>query len=174
MNSASRRIASPIETEMRNSQLRNMERNSNSVRQMNEEISRLRQRESELVQYVARQRADLENFIKAKEREVSMQVRNAGREVIKALLPFLDSLEAAQRSDQTGQMKALYDQVINILSSFGFRVIEAKGKKFNPYVHEAIAVTSSDEDGNVLEEVQRGYMLNDEVLRTSKVVVGKR
>ncbi|WP_162509780.1 nucleotide exchange factor GrpE [Thermogymnomonas acidicola] len=41
-------------------------------------------------------------------------------------------------------------------------------------MHEAIAVTSSDEDGNVLEEVQRGYMLNDEVLRTSKVVVGKR
>ena len=48
-----------------------------------------------------------------------------------------------------------------------------KGKKFDPYQHEVIAVNQSNEDGIVLEEVQKGYKLNEEIIRTSKVIVGK-
>ncbi len=122
-----------------------------------------------------RQMAEMENFSKAKEREISIISKNAGRDVLKALLPFIDSLDSAARAENSQDgVNSLRNQMLKILSSYGFREIESVGKKFDPYLHEAIGLVTSDQDNMVVEEVQKGYMLKDEILRTAKVLVGRR
>ena len=63
---------------------------------------------------------------------------------------------------------------MKVLEKYGLKEIQTKGQKFDPFLHEAVAVVNDKEDGNIKEEYQKGYKLNDEVLRTSKVVVGKK
>ena len=61
------------------------------------------------------------------------------------------------------------------MRSEGLKPIEAAGKKFNPYLHEVMLKEKSDkDDGVVLEELQKGYMLNDKVLRHSKVKISEK
>jgi len=61
-----------------------------------------------------------------------------------------------------------------ILEKHNVKEIKAKGKKFNPNLHEAIGVVDGEEDNIVMEEYQRGYMIGDMVLRHSKVIVSKK
>lgn len=133
---------------------------------------------TQLTQYkdlYIRQRAEMENYSKAVEREKKLISRNASRNVIKDLLPLVDSLDSAiASSKEDNNLIAIRNQMEKILSAYGFTPIEAKGKQFDPYLHEVVAVNQSDDDGMVLEEIQRGYKLNDEVIRTSKVIVGKK
>ncbi len=133
---------------------------------------------AQLAQYrelYMRQRAEMENYSRAVEREKSLITKNASRNVIKDLLPLIDSFDSAVvASKGDGNMAALHNQLMKILSAYGFSSIDAKGKKFDPYQHEVIAVNQSKDDGIVLEEVQKGYKLNEEVIRTSKVIVGKK
>lgn len=122
-----------------------------------------------------RQIAEMENFLKAKEREMSAMSRNASRDVVRNLLPFIDSLDSAARSSGNNDgMVPLRNQMLKILSFYGFKEIESVGRKFDPYLHEAVGIVDSDEDNKVMEEVQKGYMLRDEVIRSAKVLVGRR
>ncbi len=119
-----------------------------------------------------RQRSEMENYTKYKEREISNIRKNANSEMVKNLLPFLDTLDAAMLHDK--KIEPVKAQIIKILNSYGLSEIDSKGKKFDPNLEEAIGVSDDGEDGTVLEEVQKGYILNGEVLRTSKVIVSKR
>ncbi len=66
----------------------------------------------------------------------------------------------------------IYNNLINVLKSHGVKKIDAVGKKFDPYYHEALLKEKSDkEDGIILEEIQPGYMLKSKVIRHSKVKV---
>lgn len=124
---------------------------------------------------VVRQRAELENYIKAKDREVKSIREYANMDLIKGLLPVLDSIDSALLNEADSKLAGLMQgQILKILSQYGFKPIEAKGAKFDPYLHEAISVTENGEDGIIVEEVQKGYALKDDVIRTSKVIVGKR
>ncbi len=119
-----------------------------------------------------RQRSEMENYTKYKEREINNIRKNASSELVKNLLPFLDTLDAAMVHDE--KLEPVKAQIIKILNSYGLSEINSKGKKFDPNLEEAIGVSDDGEDGIVLEEVQKGYILNGEVLRTSKVIVSKR
>ena len=69
----------------------------------------------------------------------------------------------------------VYAQFFSALEAEGLRPIQAQGKKFDPYYHEVMLRQKSDkEDGIVLEELQKGYMLQDKVLRYSKVKVSEK
>ena len=69
----------------------------------------------------------------------------------------------------------VYAQLFSILEAEGLKKIEADGKKFDPYLHEVMLKEKSDkEDGIVLEELQKGYMLNDKVLRHTKIKVSEK
>lgn len=122
-----------------------------------------------------RQRAEMDNYVRAKEREVNSIREYANGDLIKGLLPALDSMDSAMLSEKDSRLAGVMrEQILKILSQYGFRPIEAKGTKFDPYLHEAISVTENGEDGIIVEEIQKGYMLKNEVIRTSKVIVGKR
>ncbi|MDP3765101.1 MAG: nucleotide exchange factor GrpE, partial [Nanoarchaeota archaeon] len=72
-------------------------------------------------------------------------------------------------------IEMIYAQLFSTLESEGLKPIEASGKKFDPYLHDVMLKQKSDkEDGIVLEELQRGYMLNDKVLRHSKVKISEK
>ncbi len=146
---------------------RNEQALRHSLKEMQESISSYRD-------LYIRQIAEMENFAKAKEREISIISKNASREIIRNLLPFMDSLESASRGNDGEGFASLRNQMLKILSSYGFKEIESVGKKFDPYLHEAVGIVDAENENMIVEEVQKGYMLKDEVLRTAKVLVGRR
>ncbi|MCQ8902610.1 MAG: nucleotide exchange factor GrpE [Methanothrix sp.] len=141
------------------------------LRQELEEAKRLA---DERLEQLLRCTAELDNVIKRNTREREEFARFASETIIKKLLVFLDSLEQAAKHDDGS--RALYDQLLDILRSEGLEPIEAVGKRFDPFVHEAMMQVESQEaeDGIVVQEFQKGYMLHSKVIRTSKVAVAKR
>ena len=116
-------------------------------------------------------------FVSAEKAEF---VKYSKAELIQRLLPTIDTFEIALKNTKDDEkfvkgMEMVYAQLISLLHSEGLKPIESLGKKFDPYLHEVMLKEKSDkEDGIVLEELQKGYMLNDKVLRHSKVKVSEK
>jgi molecular chaperone GrpE len=164
-----------ITYELEKSRIRTMTQYYREARRLEKENIELKEEIKNIKDSYIRQRAEMENYLKAKERELNYAIKSSNRDMVKSLLPFMDSLDSPNMSkDQRAFLAPLRDQLGKILSSYGLQAINAKGQKFDPYLHEVLAVTDQGENGIVYEEIQKGYRLNDEVLRTSKVIVGKR
>lgn len=118
-------------------------------------------------------RADLDNLLKRSFREKEDTVRYASEKLVHKLLPVLDSIEQAATHDQG--LKVLHMQLLGVLSSEGLDPIDAVGKKFDPYQHEALFQVKRDDldEDIVAEEIQKGYTFNSRVIRFSKVAVNK-
>ncbi|HLH85389.1 MAG TPA: nucleotide exchange factor GrpE [Thermoplasmataceae archaeon] len=168
-------ITNPISSDIRRAGERQLMTVKWKEKQLTAEVMSLQEKLNEFKDIYLRQRAEMENYVKVKEREMQLITKNASRDVIKNLLPLLDALDSAiAKSDDAGNLKALRELAISSLEKYGLKVIESSGQKFDPYLHEVISVVNSDKDGIVIEEFQKGYKLNDEVIRTSKVVVGRK
>lgn len=128
--------------------------------------------------------ADLENYKKQAARDRQDAVERTRRQMLGLVLSVLDNLERALAfgDGQEGPGKALVDglrmthrQILSQLEALGVRPIEAVGKAFDPRLHEAVGVVPSQaaerESGTVADEVLKGYLLNDDVLRPAKVTV---
>ncbi len=128
----------------------------------------------ERLDLLMRCRADLDNVMKRSAREKEDNVKYASEKLVSKLLPVLDSLDVAAKHDEGS--KVLYMQLLDILSGEGLMPIEAKGMRFDPYRHEALfqVTTEELEEGTVAEEIQKGYLFNNHVIRFSKVAVAKR
>jgi molecular chaperone GrpE len=128
----------------------------------------------ERFEQLLRCRADLENLIKRTTKEREEYARYASEKLICKLLSILDSLEQAQKHDDGS--KVLFQQLQDILENEGLVAIEAVGHKFDPYMHEALFQVKSEEldEDLVVQEIQKGYMLNSKVIRFSKVAVSKK
>ena len=117
--------------------------------------------------------ADFINFRNRVEKEKEDFVKYANRDLI---LKFLDVLDNLERASQTGDegIILIYKQFKDILEKEGLEEIDATGK-FDPYYHEVVAVENSDcEEETIIEVLQKGYLLNNKVLRHSKVKICKR
>jgi molecular chaperone GrpE len=132
-----------------------------------------------------RQQADFDNIRKRLERDKQEFQKYAKEDVIVDLLTVLDdlerSVEAAEKHQENAEaflkgIEMILAHLYDLLKKHGVAPIDAKGKKFDPSVHEALTQTETaeGEDGAVLEEMQKGYRLNDRVIRTAKVRVAKR
>ena len=127
--------------------------------------------------------ADLENFKKRAAREKEEFVRFAKEGLIRDLLPTLDNLErAVEHSKATLDFSGLVDgvdmtvkQFLQCLDNFGVKPVKATGERFDPNIHEAIMqVDEGDYDADtVVCEHQKGYLLNDRLLRPCLVTVAK-
>lgn len=125
-----------------------------------------------------RQQAELDNFRKRAERDVERQRANAAADLVRRLLPVLDSLERAIRSS-TGDdpmrrgVELIHQQMLDSLIKEGLRVIETRGERFDPHRHEAVEVLDAEgcEEGVILEEMQKGFMYNDRLIRPALVKV---
>ena len=120
--------------------------------------------------------ADADNYRKRTERDRVQVRRYAIEDLLRTLLPFLDSLEMAAEAEggadeiRAGVRLALAE-AIRLLREKGLAAIESVDAQFDPRVHEAVGMRPDPERpaGTVLEEVRRGYMLHDRVLRASRV-----
>jgi molecular chaperone GrpE len=127
-----------------------------------------------------RAEADFQNYKKRSEQEREESRRYAGVAVVHNLLPIVDDLERALGSVDShltsltwvDGVRLIYRKLVALLDNAGVRPIAAEGQAFDPRFHEAVAEIEGEE-GKVLSEVQRGYMLHDRVLRPAMVVVGK-
>jgi molecular chaperone GrpE len=127
-----------------------------------------------------RAEADFQNYKRRAEQERDDLRRFAGVALISNLLPIVDDLERAFGSLDGGLagltwldgLRLIYRKLVMLLENAGVKPIDANGQPFDPRYHEAVAHIDG-EDGKVLSEVQRGYMLHDRVLRPAMVVVGK-
>ena len=129
--------------------------------------------------------AEFDNARKRMEREKSEFVKYSNEILLAEFLNILDDLERSvqaansKHEDYEAFLKGIemvMAHVYEMLKKNGIKSIEAKGKPFDPHQHEVLMQeeTSSQEDGIVLEEFQKGYMYNDRVIRTSKVKVAKK
>ena len=126
--------------------------------------------------------AEFDNFRRrtAKEREEAR--KSEGKDVIVALLPVLDDFDRAIRSmENSTDVNAVKEGVVliqnklkNALSQKGLKEMESIGTAFDPEIHEAITNVPGPDDmkGKVIDEMEKGYYLNDKVARFAKVIVG--
>ncbi|MEP6746820.1 MAG: nucleotide exchange factor GrpE [Bacteroidota bacterium] len=128
--------------------------------------------------------AEFDNFRKRSAKERIELIQTAGKEVITSLLDVLDDSERAQKqlensTDPTATKEGVllvFNKLRNTLQSKGLKPMTSTGQVFNPDLHEAITeipAPSKQLEGKVLDEVQKGYYLNDKIIRFAKVIVGK-
>lgn len=147
------------------------------------EVEKLKEQISELNDKYLRQVAEFDNFRRRNAKERVELIQTAGKDVITDLLVVLDDSERAQKqmetTDDVNQIKQgiqlVFSKLRNTLSAKGLKPMESIGKEFNPDLHEAITEIPAGEEmkGKVVDEVQKGYYLNDKIIRHAKVVVGK-
>ena len=135
----------------------------------------------ELLDKFARARADLENYRKRMQREMEEDRKYAVMPLLKALLPALDGLDRALKSAQQSKnvdelitgIDMVAKQFETALKAVGVQPVQAEGRPFDPNVHEAIQQLPSPDHPpmTVLQDVERGYVLHDRVVRPSKVIV---
>jgi molecular chaperone GrpE len=132
-----------------------------------------------------RLQADFDNMRKRLEREKQDLIKFANEEIIAELLNVLDDLERTvnlaegQKEDLSAFLKGIemiLAHLYEMLKRYGVKIIEAEGKLFDPHFHEALMQVENNElpDHTVVEELQKGYLLNDRVIRTAKVKVSKK
>ena len=122
--------------------------------------------------------AEFENYRKRVAREQEAFSARAAERLVKELLPIVDDLERALQAAEEHEeakleegVRLVHRQLAGVLEREGLTEIPTDGK-FDPHVHEALLSQPSDEEeGNVIEVVQKGYKLGDRVLRPARVVV---
>jgi molecular chaperone GrpE len=147
------------------------------------EVAQLKAQVDELKDKYLRQAAEFDNFRRRTAKERIELIQTAGRDVIESLLDVLDDSERAQKQLEGAQdinqikegIQLVFSKLRNTLTAKGLKPMEAKGKEFNADLHEAITEIEAGEEmkGKVVDEVIKGYYLNDKIIRFAKVVVGK-
>ena len=121
--------------------------------------------------------AEFENYKRRNARERAELINTAGQGVMKALLPVLDDFERASQNGELSEgVGLIYQKLLRTLQEKGLKPMESTGEPFDPEYHEAVTefpAPSEDMRGKVVDTTERGYLLNDRIIRYAKVVVGK-
>lgn len=128
--------------------------------------------------------AEFDNFRKRTIKEKSEIIKNAKGQVLEEILPIVDDFErglkAASETENAQAVKEgmdlIYNKFLSYLEKNGIKAIESDGVEFNEDFHEAITTIPAPNESmkkKVIDTIQKGYMINDKVLRYAKVVVGQ-
>jgi molecular chaperone GrpE len=129
--------------------------------------------------------ADFENFKKRAARERTEAAQFANAALLQKLLPILDNFEMAQAAAQSAQggnlaslqagIAMIQQQLKSVLAEAGLEEMDASNKPFDPAFHEAVSQQESDSvpEGQVIQQIRKGYKFRDRLLRPSAVVVAK-
>ena len=133
----------------------------------------------EYTNHLKRLQADFENYIKRSEKEKKDLINHATYKLVLKLLNIVDDFEKALNVVRKSENKEVVDGVEIIFKNL-YKILEEEGvkpinneKKFDPYKHDAIDFAEGIEDGIILEELQKGYMLNDVIIRPAKVKISR-
>ena len=145
----------------------------------------LRQQVGELKEKYVRLYAEFENFKKRSIREKIDWMKTAAQDTMTALLPVLDDFDRAKKfssgeNDKGGGLsegvELVYQKLYKTLNQKGLEPMESTGQVFDPELHEAISeipAPSEDMKGKIIDTIEKGYRLNEKIIRHAKVVVGK-
>jgi molecular chaperone GrpE len=134
----------------------------------------------ELFDRLLRKQAELENFRKRLQRDKDEFLQHATAELIRALLPVLDSFDRAMRHRDAAVpakyyegLELIHKEFVDVLRRAGLTEIETAGKTFDPHVHQAVETieATGHRDQEIVEELQRGYKLKHRLLRPAIVKV---
>lgn len=145
-------------------------------------LAELKQQIEESQNRYLRVQADFDNFRKRTRKEKEDLLKYASQPLVEGLLPAIDNLERALTAAQdtsTGDnslrvgVEMVYRQLVQVLQQEGVVAIESEGKPFDPQFHQAVMQEENpdQESGIVLQELQKGYLLKDRVIRPSMVKV---
>jgi len=166
----------------------NADENISGISHLNEpltnepELETLRNELGEMKDKYIRKVAEFENFKKRSSKERMELIQTAGKEVIVDMLEVLDDCERAEKQmsslDETAKegVMLVFNKLKSLLIAKGLKPMETINKEFNPDIHEAITeipAPTPEQKGKVIDEIQKGYYLNDKIIRYAKVVVGK-
>lgn len=144
-----------------------------------EKLQEMGEKFAEMNDKYVRLYSEYENYRKRTNTEKADLIINGCKDTVKAILPVVDDMERALQAMPEGEsakegVQLIYNKLMNILSQKGVKPIEAKGQKFDENLHEAVTqfpAADESQKGMVVDVVEKGYYLNDKVLRYAKVVV---
>jgi len=148
------------------------------VKEKDEKIEEMDAEIDDLLSRLQRLQADFVNYRKRSKREKSEMTTRGKVELCSSLLPVLDNFERALKAEENESdfykgVEMIYNQLLKSFADEGIEEIIALGEEFNPEYHEAIMRVESDEfeEGIVTEIVQKGFILDDRVIRPAMVKV---
>ena len=118
--------------------------------------------------------ADFDNYRKRTAKEYQDLQKSAGKDILYSLLDVLDDCDRAEKSLETNGVSIIFNKLRTTLNSKGLKPFDSIGEVFDVDKHEAISELSAGSEmrGKVIDEVMKGYYLNDKIIRYAKVVVG--
>jgi molecular chaperone GrpE len=126
--------------------------------------------------------AEFDNFKKRSIKERFELLKTAAQETITALLPILDDFDRAKKSADSGNevfsegVQLVYQKLYSTLEHKGLKSMDSNGADFDPEWHEAVTdipAASEDMKGKIIDTIEKGYVLNEKIIRYAKVVVAK-
>ena len=145
-------------------------------------LEKLQQENEKLKDQLLRTIAEFDNFRKRTTKEKSDLILNGGKKTVTAILPVLDDFERALEDGSTdveavkAGMQMIFNKFVKTLEGMGVKKIDTQKADFNTDYHEAVAMVpgmGDENKGKVIDCVQTGYTMNDEVIRHAKVAVGQ-
>ncbi len=128
--------------------------------------------------------AEYDNYRKRTLKEKMELIKTAGQDILINFLPIIDNIERAKKSVQESSdinavkdgIEIIYKNLIDFVNTKGVKEIEAINETFNSDLHEAVTkipAPTKDQKGKVIDVIEKGYKLNDKIIRYAKVVVGE-
>ena len=145
-----------------------------------DKIKELTDKTKELTDSLQHLQAEFENYKKRVEKEKQNFIKYASHCLIIKLLPIIDSFESALKNHKDKNkflegMKLVFSQFYSTLEKEGLKQIDPLNEKFDPYKHEVIMHEKDDKPNNtIIEVLQKGYILNDKVIRHANVKIAKK
>jgi len=159
------------------------EDNTEEAEDINKTKELLKEKEKEIEDLnnkIIRLQADFLNYKKRTENEKQESINYGIQVVISDILPIIDNFERALESANDKEdnfykgIEMIRNQLYDVLDKYNIKEIKALGEKFDPNIHHAIStVETNDESGTVVEVYQKGYLMEDKVVRPSMVIVSK-
>ena len=157
----------------------------NELNKLKEQIKKLEKEKKEAEDKSLYSSAELVNYRKRKDEEVSDMLKYANKDLITDLIPVIDNFERAIKLDDNNLtdelskflegFKMMYSEMVNILNRYGVSAIDRKGEEFDPNLEQALMSDSLEDHKNeeVLEVLLKGYKLKDRVIRPATVKINK-
>jgi len=150
---------------------------------LNSKITELETEKEELYEKMLRVQADFENFKRRAKKDRENDLKYKSQDLANEIIPILDNFERAlqfeidddQMKSFVDGMKMIHDQLLNALKQVGVEEIKAENEMFDPQVHQAVMQVQEEgfESNQIVEVLQKGYVLKDRVLRPSMVKVNE-
>lgn len=149
----------------------------------NKQLEELTEKIKHLEEETLRAKADLINYRRRKDDEVSNLLKYSNAEIIMSILPVMDNFERALNQKEENEelqnylegFRLIYNNLKEILNNNDVKEIDALGKEFDPVYHQSVSMIKDEEkeSGIVLEVYQKGYTYKDKVLRPAMVIINE-